>query len=126
PFSSGLIGPRRPCNSRHEDAKLGHYQPFPCSAATTPSDLVLPCQKRRQPGTIRADRSIGGLMNQGEPRDLDPLPVSLEAARPAYSEDGVDLTLIRWMLSLTPGERLRVLQQHVRAIQKLRHENPHL
>lgn len=26
------------------------------------------------------------------------------------SEDGVDLTLIRWMLSLTPTERLAVLQ----------------
>jgi hypothetical protein len=26
------------------------------------------------------------------------------------SPDGVDLTLIRWMLSLTPEERLRVLQ----------------
>jgi hypothetical protein len=32
------------------------------------------------------------------------------AAEPAYSEDGVDLTLIRWMLSLTPGERLNVLE----------------
>lgn len=30
-----------------------------------------------------------------------------------YSEDGVDLTLIRWMLSLTPGERLTVLEGHV-------------
>ena len=30
-----------------------------------------------------------------------------------YSEDGVDLTLIRWMLSLTPAERLQVLQDHV-------------
>jgi len=28
------------------------------------------------------------------------------------SPDGVDLTLIRWMLSLTPEERLRVLQEH--------------
>ena len=27
----------------------------------------------------------------------------------AYSADGVDLTLIRWMLSLTPSERLAVL-----------------
>ncbi len=27
-----------------------------------------------------------------------------------YSEDGVDLTLIRWMLSLTVTERLEVLQ----------------
>ena len=39
-----------------------------------------------------------------------------------YSEDGVDLTLIRWMLSLSPAERLEILQQHVdeiRNIQKL-------
>jgi hypothetical protein len=33
-----------------------------------------------------------------------------------YSEDGVDLTLIRWMLSLTPAERLQFLQRHVNAI----------
>jgi hypothetical protein len=31
----------------------------------------------------------------------------------AYSDDGVDLTLIRWMLSLTPAERLETLQQYV-------------
>ena len=37
-----------------------------------------------------------------------------------YSEDGVDLTLIRWMLSLTPAERLQVLQQAVRSLQRLR------
>jgi hypothetical protein len=42
-------------------------------------------------------------------------------ASPASSEDGVDLTLIRWMLSLTPAERLRVLQQNVRSIVRLRH-----
>lgn len=28
-----------------------------------------------------------------------------------YSEDGVDLTLIRWMLSLTPEERLQFAQR---------------
>jgi hypothetical protein len=39
-----------------------------------------------------------------------------------HSEDGVDLTLIRWMLSLTPAERLDVLQQHVRSILRLRGE----
>jgi hypothetical protein len=33
-----------------------------------------------------------------------------EGEEPAYSEDGVDLTLIRWMLSLTPLERLQHLQ----------------
>ncbi len=39
---------------------------------------------------------------------------------PTHSEDGVDLTLIRWMLSLTPAERLQTLQQTVRSILKLR------
>ncbi len=37
-----------------------------------------------------------------------------------YSEDGVDLTLIRWMLSLTPGERLAVLQDQVDSLLTLR------
>ena len=27
-------------------------------------------------------------------------------ADPPYSEDGIDVTLIHWMLSLTPAERL--------------------
>jgi hypothetical protein len=36
-----------------------------------------------------------------------------------YSEDGVDLTMIRWMLSLTPAERLIVLQRHVKAVLKV-------
>jgi hypothetical protein len=40
-----------------------------------------------------------------------------------YSEDGVDLTLIRWMLSLTPAERLQVLQQHVNSILRIRKLN---
>ena len=35
-------------------------------------------------------------------------------------EDGVDRTLIRWMLSLTPAERLDVLQGHVDAVLALR------
>ena len=37
-----------------------------------------------------------------------------------YSEDGVDLTLIRWMLSLTPAERLQVLQQYVDSVLSIR------
>jgi hypothetical protein len=40
-----------------------------------------------------------------------------------YSEDGVDLTLIRWMLSLTPAERLDSLQRHVNAILAIRELN---
>lgn len=49
-----------------------------------------------------------------------------DADRPTHSPDGVDLTLIRWMLSLTPAERLEVLQQHLRAVARLRDANPHL
>ncbi|MFN8009336.1 MAG: hypothetical protein U0V70_20370 [Terriglobia bacterium] len=44
--------------------------------------------------------------------------------KPAYSEDGVDLTLIRWMLSLTPAERLQVLQEQVKSILRLRDGQP--
>jgi hypothetical protein len=40
-----------------------------------------------------------------------------------YSEDGVDLTLIRWMLSLTPAERLQFLQRQVNGILAVRRLN---
>ncbi len=36
------------------------------------------------------------------------------------SEDGVDLTLIRWMFSLTPTERLRAAQSSARSLLRLR------
>lgn len=39
-----------------------------------------------------------------------------------YSQDGVDLTLVRWMLSLTPLERLETLQRTVQSILRLRGE----
>lgn len=39
---------------------------------------------------------------------------------PAYSEDGVDLTLIRWFLTLTPGERLDYLQNFASTILEMR------
>jgi hypothetical protein len=41
-------------------------------------------------------------------------------AEPAYSEDGIDLTLIRWMLSLTPAERLEVLQGFADSLAEIR------
>jgi len=44
---------------------------------------------------------------------------------PAYSESGVDLTLIRWMLSLTPAERLQTLQQTIRSILRLKGDVTH-
>lgn len=51
---------------------------------------------------------------QFEPRELQ------GAVEPAYSEDGVDLTLIRWMLSLTPWERLGFLEGAVESTLELR------
>jgi hypothetical protein len=39
------------------------------------------------------------------------------------SADGVDLTLIRWMLSLTPAERLEVLQKYIDTVYDIRARN---
>jgi hypothetical protein len=39
---------------------------------------------------------------------------------PEESPDGVDLTLIRWTLSLTPLERLELLQDWVDGLAELR------
>ena len=44
----------------------------------------------------------------------EPAPV------PDYSEDGVDLTVIRWMLSLTPRERLEFLEARIDEILRIR------
>lgn len=38
-----------------------------------------------------------------------------------YNDEGVDLTLIRWMLSLTPAERLQTLEDSIRSIRWLCH-----
>jgi hypothetical protein len=37
-----------------------------------------------------------------------------------YSESGVDIGLIKYMLSLTPYERVRRMEQHARDCQTLR------
>lgn len=42
------------------------------------------------------------------------------APEPEYSEDGVDLSLIRWTLSLTPAERLEFLDERIRDIWAIR------
>lgn len=39
---------------------------------------------------------------------------------PTHSPDGVDLTLIRWTLSLTPLQRLEVLQSAADSLVRLR------
>jgi hypothetical protein len=40
-----------------------------------------------------------------------------------YSADGVDLTLIRWMLSLSPAERLEYLEERINDILSIRELN---
>jgi hypothetical protein len=62
---------------------------------------------------------------QDHPADSDQ-DVVVADNRPTHSPDGVDLTVIRWMLSLTPLQRLEVLQQHMQAIKSMRDANPHL
>jgi hypothetical protein len=37
-----------------------------------------------------------------------------------YAEDGVDVTLIRWFLTLTPAERLTALEEHLDDLEKIR------
>jgi len=51
------------------------------------------------------------------PKDAEPEKLT------DYSEDGVDLTLIRWMLSLTPQERLEFLNERVNEIRAIRELN---
>lgn len=41
----------------------------------------------------------------------------------APASDGVDVTLIRWMLSLTPAERLQVLEDYLEVIRTARELN---
>jgi len=53
--------------------------------------------------------------------DLAPLPPDLETASP---EDDHDLSLIRWMLSLTPTQRLEVLQGFLDSVWALRNGKP--
>jgi hypothetical protein len=52
---------------------------------------------------------------------------SLDASsemRAIDADDGVDVTLIRWMLSLSPAERLAVLQGFTDSVLELTHASP--
>ncbi len=45
---------------------------------------------------------------------------SIDARDQTYAADGTDLTLIRWMLSMSPLERLEVLQASAGSLGRLR------
>jgi hypothetical protein len=61
--------------------------------------------------------------NESKPQKFEKIS-SLEHDS-THSKDGVDLSLIQWMLSITPTERLQVLQQNIRSIMRLRGDKPH-
>jgi hypothetical protein len=46
-----------------------------------------------------------------------------DPASPSEPDDGVDVTLIRWMLSLSAEERLAVLQGFVDSVAELTHDS---
>ena len=62
---------------------------------------------------------MGGIdsITPGDPLGRDSEPREIASA---YSPDGVDISLIRWMLSLTPSDRLRALEGFVRPILRMR------
>ena len=51
---------------------------------------------------------------------LDPPEDDRSATAPEYSSDGVDLSLIRWSLSLSPAERLAFLEDRIADISRIR------
>ncbi len=51
------------------------------------------------------------------------LTTPVDEAPPEESEDGVDLTLVRWMLSLTPAERVAWIDDIAKSLQELRELN---
>ena len=43
---------------------------------------------------------------------------------PAFAADGTDLTVIRWMLAMSPDDRLTWLENHMRAVTSFRRVQP--
>jgi len=50
----------------------------------------------------------------------DMTPGEQRESRTGEANDGVDVTLIRWMLSLEPSERLRFLEERIEDILAVR------
>ncbi len=46
-----------------------------------------------------------------------------EHERAQVTDDGVDVTLIRWFLSLTPAERIQTLQNYIESLSRIRELN---
>jgi hypothetical protein len=53
------------------------------------------------------------------PTSLPPLTRAQLLDYGEYDENGVDLSLLKWMLQLTPLERLQVMDKHARDVELL-------
>lgn len=51
------------------------------------------------------------------------MPFEPPHSLPIHNADGVDLTLIRWMLTLTPVERVEYIQGLVDSLEEIRELN---
>ena len=65
-------------------------------------------------------RANGGMLGAVADSDGEPIDPGF---LPDYSESGVDLSLIRWTLSLSPLERLEFLEDRINGILEIRERN---
>ena len=49
-----------------------------------------------------------------------PVLAATDSAKPDYDENGVDLTLVRYSLSLTPTQRLKAVENFMNAMASVR------
>lgn len=60
-----------------------------------------------------------------EPMSVGAEDLSYPCAEQVYDSNGVDLSLIDWMLSLTPAQRLSVLQDAINFFAPFQHDDAH-
>ncbi|HWA71097.1 MAG TPA: hypothetical protein VG937_02115 [Polyangiaceae bacterium] len=53
-----------------------------------------------------------------------PVPAATDAANSDYDENGVDLSLVRYSLSLTPTQRLKAVENFMNAMASVRRAPP--
>jgi hypothetical protein len=54
-----------------------------------------------------------------DPDALIYVPPGVQLREPIHNQDGVDLTQIRWMLALSPAERLQAHKEFMDSIEEL-------
>ena len=77
---------------------------------------VMASEYNPRPDPASADQARSG----ERPSSLEPSDGGEPTLEGAFSPDGVDLTVIRWMLKRTPEERLQAAQQLIDAAWALR------